>query len=199
MDAAKAHPCPHCGSADTTTFEDGSGHCQACDGSFRGDTPVGAMIPGEEVEAGPKKIVARQKLRVGMLGVVGGVLGYLAVPSVFVVGALLSATGVEQHTADVFNQPQGALVCGGLVFLVIFGWYATWAGFHVWRGFPQRGKHLVAAGGLLAVSAALAGQGLPGIVGIVGGILALVGGLLAWRLVREDEGSESAAPPSAPA
>lgn len=184
---------------DTKSFEDGSGHCLACDRSFRGDTPIGAMVQGEEVEAGPRKVVEREKLRVGMLGVIGGVLGYLAVPSVFLVGAVLGTTGVEQYTADVFNRPEGALVCGGLVFLVMFGWYATWAGFHVWRGFPERGKHLVAAGALLAVSGVLAGQGVPGVVGIAGGVLALVGGLLAWRLVREDEEQEPAAPPSAPA
>lgn len=191
--------CPHCGSTNTEAFEDGSGHCLDCDRSFLGSGPMGMGLSGEEVEALPTKDLARPKLRIGMLGVVGGLLGYLAVPAVFLLGAALRGTGIEAYTADVFNRPEGALVCGGLVLLVIFGWYATWGGFHVWRGFPERWKHLVAAGILLAVSGGLAGQGIPGAIGILGGGLTMLGGFLAWRSMREPEGEEESPPPAADA
>jgi len=67
-----------------------------------------------------------------------------------------------------------------------------WAGFHVWRGYPERGIHLLIAGVLVVVASVLAGQGLAGIIGIVGGLLALLVGVLAWRVARARAEEESA-------
>jgi len=176
-------PCPFCGSPDTQAFPDGSGRCRACGRAFRGATPVGAMIQGEQVEA-KRAAVVQERVRFGILGVVGGVVAFAGIPAAFVIGAAFSRASTGDYVARVINTPAGAAVCGGVSFLVIGGLYAIWAGYLVWRGVPERALHLIGAGILTTVASLLAGQGLAGIVGAIGGILALVGGVLAWRVAR---------------
>ena len=186
--------CPFCGSADTHLYADGSGACANCGRAFRGTAPVGRLLAGEQVAR--RTGARREKVRVGVLGVLGGLVGLAGVPAVFLVGAAIHGQSVATWTATVFNQPNGALACGGASLLVVFSVYAMWAGFVVWRGFAEKTVHLILAGALTAFASALAGQGLAGIVGILAGALALVGGLLAWlgaRAKEEDAGPETAA------
>ena len=183
MAGTGATTCPHCGSTNTRAFPDGAGVCGTCGRAFRGSAPVGVRLAGEE--AGPRMTAApRQTVRIGILGLAGGLLGFGGIPGVFAIGAALHGRDVSTYVSEVFNRPEGALTCGGVALLVIFAWYATWAAYHVWRGYPERAPHLVAAGSLLAASGAIAGQGLAGIVGILGGLLALLTGLLIWLRAR---------------
>ena len=168
---------------DTQAFPDGSGRCGNCGRAFRGSAPVGTLLRGEEVDPA-KAAVVREKERFGLFGLLGGVLAFAGVPTVFLLGAFLRRQGASEYVADVFNRPGGVLTCGGIALLVIAGWYAIWAGFHVWRGFSERARHLLFSGVFVAAAGAIAGQGLPGIVGIVGGAIALLGWLLIWRTTR---------------
>jgi len=188
--------CPHCGSADTKRFEDGSGRCNACGRAFRGAAPVGTGMRGEEVETVRRGPAPREKIRIGLIALVGSVLGFVSIPVVFFLGASLRGQDVSTYVSDTFNRPEGALVCGGVSLLVIAAWYASWAGFLVWKGFSERVLHLVIAGVLLTVAAAFAGLGLSGIVGIVGGILVLLAGIVVWWKTRAQESEES--PPTSP-
>jgi len=189
MAAPEPRPCPRCGSTDTKAFPDGSGACTACGAAFRGPGAVGTALAGEEVEV-RRKAVARGKNRLGLVGLIGGLLGFLAIPLVFVVGAFLTGTPASSYVSDVFNRPTGAVACAGVVLLVIFAYYVLWAGYLVWRGYAERGIHLLVAGALVVVASLLAGQGIPGAVGIVGGVLALVAGLIVWRAHRAAEARE---------
>ena len=197
MASPEPRPCPHCGSADTKMFPDGSGSCSACGLAFRGPGTTGTLLAGEQVEV-RKTAVVRATIRLGLLGLVGGLLGFLAIPLVFVIGAALAGVPASQYTSDVINRPTAALTCAGTVLLTISAYYSLWAGYVVWRGYPERGIHLLVAGTLVAVASLLAGQGLPGAVGILGGVLALVAGLIVWRAHRaaerkEDEGASEPA------
>ena len=189
MAAPEPRPCPYCGSADTKAFPDGSGACGACGRAYRGAAAVGTLLAGEEV-AVRKTAVARARNRLGLVGLAGGILAFLAIPLVFVIGAYVAGTPLPDYTSDVFNRPAGAVACGGVVLLTIFGYYALWAGFLVWQGHAERGIHLLVAGALVAVASLLAGQGIPGVVGIVGGVLGLVTGLVVWRAHRAAEEKE---------
>jgi len=191
MAAPEPRPCPHCESADTKAFPDGSGACNACGRAFRGGAAVGTLLAGEEVEVVKAK-VARGKNRLGLVAVLGGLFAFLAIPLVFVIGAYAAGVPVPGYTSDVFNRPAGAVACLGVVLLTIFGYYALWSGYFVWQGHTDRGKHALIGGALVVVAALLAGQGLPGIVGIVGGLLTLVVGLLVWRAHAAEEQAEKA-------
>jgi hypothetical protein len=195
MEAGAPTACPRCGSTDTKRFEDGSGLCTACGRAFRG-TAAGTRLVGEEVETVRRGPPPREKVKVGLLGLFGGIVGFVSIPTVFLLGAALSRMGVTEYVSATFNRPEGALACGGLSLLVIGAWYATWAGLLVWRGYPERRVHLIVSGALLAGAAALAGLGVPGAVGIAGGTLTLVAGLLVWRMVREREKAETPPPPA---
>src|SRR6266508_1412165 len=164
-------PCPFCGSADTQIFEDGSGLCRNCGRAFRGAGPVGTLLAGEQ--AARKTAVAREKVGAGRLAFVGSLLGLAGVPGIFILGAVLHGRSVSDWTADVFNQQTGALACGGASLLGIFSVYALWAGLFVWRGFPEKGTHLLVGGALMAVAAGIGGLGVAGAVGIAGGVLVL--------------------------
>jgi len=191
MSATDARPCPSCGSADTEAFADESGRCRNCGRAFRGSTPIGAMIQGEKVEV-RHGIKARERVKAGMLGFAGGLLGWAGVPAVFALGAILHGRSGEDYIATVSNTPAGALVCGGVIFLAFGGVYAMWAGASVWQGFPERALHLIIAGAIIAAAGAVAGGALAGSVGIAGGVLALVGGILAWREARARKAAETA-------
>lgn len=188
--------CPFCGSADTKAFPDGSGWCVAEGRAFRGGAAVGTKLRGEEVEVRRTKKAVREKFKFGLLGVIGGILGYVGIPVTFVLGAVLRGEDLGSYVSDVFNKPAGAVTCGGVAVLIGVAWYAIWAGFVVWRGHPERWGHLVLAGILVTIASALAGLGVEGAVGIVGGVLALVGGVLAWLRARAAE-AEAKAPPAA--
>lgn len=178
MASSAARACPHCGSENASTFPDGSGLCRNCGRAFRGDAalvPIAAQEPGVRGSSRP-----RERIGVGLLGVLGGVLGFLAIPFVFALGAALEGVPISTHVSEVFNRPVGAAACAGVALLVVFAWYTTWAGFHVWRGFPERKIHLLLGGGLIVLAGALAGQGLPGVVAIVGGGLAALSGALVY-------------------
>ena len=198
MAGSEAGTCPYCGSTETDAFPDGSGACRNCGRAFRGSAPVGGALMGEAVDAGAQVKKVRERDRLGLLGVVGGLLGYLAVPALFLIGAAVNRRGALDYVADVVNTPRGALVCGGLSFLVVAATYALWAGALVWRGFPEKAFHLLVAGVLCTVAAAITGPGPEGAVGILGGILALLGGFLVWRKTKAaEEGptEESSSPP----
>ncbi len=186
MAGAEAKACPFCGSTDTTAFPDGSGRCGNCGRAFRGPSPVGTALHGEEVAA-VRRAATREPNKLGYLGLVGGLLGYVSIPTLFLIGGALRGTGMGEYVAYVVNTPAGGLVCAGTALLLIAAWYAAWAGFHIRRGYPERAIHGIASGALLIVASALAGLGLAGIVGIVGGLLALVGGILVRRDARAEE------------
>jgi hypothetical protein len=153
---------------------------------------------GEAVDVAASAAKVRKNDRLGLLGIVGGVMGYLGVPGLFLIGSAVNGRGSLDYVADVINTSRGALVCAGLSFLVVAATYALWAGSLVWRGFSEKSFHLLLAGVLCTVAGAIAGPGPEGAVGILGGVLALVGGFLVWRKVKaEEEGptEESASPP----
>src|SRR2546428_3925796 len=145
MAAPEPRPCPYCGSADTQAFPDGSGRCRNCGRSFRGSTPVGGMIQGERMVTERRVARARDPVKVGVIGLLGGLLGWVAIPVVFVLGSVLHQQSLDAYVAAVFNVPSGAVVCAGLTLLALGGLYGMWAGFHVWRGYPERGIHLIIA------------------------------------------------------
>src|SRR6266581_9389335 len=117
MAAPELRPCPYCGSADTQAFPDGSGRCRNCGRSFRGAAPVGLMIQGERVAAGKRVAQAREPVKVGVIGLLGGLLGWVAIPVVFVLGSVLHQQSLDEYVAAVFNVPSGAAVCAGLTLL----------------------------------------------------------------------------------
>jgi len=195
MAAPEPRVCPHCGSADTEAFPDASGKCRSCGKAFRGKAPIGGALMGETVAVAAR---IREKDRLGLLGIVGGVMGYLGVPGLFLIGAVVNGRGPLEYVANVVNTPRGAIVCGGLSFLVVAATYALWAGSLVWRGFSEKSFHLLLAGVLCTAAGAIAGPGPEGAVGILGGVLALVGGFLVWWNAKSDEegpGEQSASPP----
>jgi len=197
MAGSEARACPYCGSADTEVFPDGSGACRNCGRAFRGSAPVGGALMGEAVDVSRAAKVL-QKDRLGLLGIVGGAMGYLGVPGLFLIGSAVNGRGALDYVADVVNTPRGALVCAGLSFLVVAATYALWAGSLVWRGHSEKSFHLILAGLLCTVAGVIAGPGPEGALGIVGGVLALLAGLLVWRKVKaKEEGptEESASPP----
>lgn len=193
--------CPHCGSTETIAFPDGSGQCQSCGRAFRGATAPGVDLTAGDVEAGPRSKGAQEKERVGLFGVVGGLLGYLGVPGLFLIGSVLNDQAASDYVATVINTPRAALICGGLSLLIVAATYAIWAGSWVWRGHPEKSVHLILAGLLGTAAGSIAGPGLQGSIGIAGGVLTLVGGLLAYRKTTNDErestGETSSLPPSA--
>src|SRR3972149_3332069 len=142
-------PCPFCGSADTKVFPDDSGRCRNCGRAIRGSTPIGAMIQGEQVEI-KRAALVRERIRFGLLGVVGGITAFVGIPSAFLIGASVSRMSTGDYVARVINTPAGALACGGVSFLILGGLYAMWAGYLVWKGLPERWGHLVAAGAITA-------------------------------------------------
>lgn len=190
--------CPRCGSENTVSFPDGSGACRNCGYAFRGSTTIGAERMGEEVNGARRVAKVRERDRLGLLGIVGSILGYLGVPGLFLLGAALSGRSSSNYVAEVINTPGGAITCGGLSFLVVATTYALWAGSLVWRGFPENSFHLLLAGLLCTGAAAIAGPGAQGIVGIAGGVLVLVAGFLVWlRTKAETDGpAEESAPKS---
>lgn len=198
MAAPEARTCPHCGSTDTTAFPDGSGACRNCGNAFRGDAVVGANLLGEEVDSRRKATKVRTKDRLGLLGIVGGLLGYVGIPGLFLLGGALNGRSASDYVAAVINTPRGALACGGLSFLGVAATYALWAGALVWRGFAEKSFHLLLAGVLSTAGAAIAGPGPQGAIGILGGVLALVAGFLAWRKTKQEaeDPKEDRAPPS---
>ena len=147
MGDAEPAVCPHCGSSDTKRFDDSSGLCNACGRAFRGPGAVGSRMVGEDVEA-RKAAAPRERIKIGLLGLIGGILGFVGIPTVFLLGASLSGRDVSAYVSATFNRPEGVVACGGVTLLVIASWYTTWAAFHVWRGYPERTKHLVIAGAL---------------------------------------------------
>ncbi|HEV8594891.1 MAG TPA: TFIIB-type zinc ribbon-containing protein [Thermoplasmata archaeon] len=172
-----ARTCPFCGSDNTKPYADGSGLCENCGRAFRGESAE-LHVVREGGEAVRRASVLREANRLGLLGLVGGFLGFAAIPVGFLLLAWLRGIPVEVAIAGVLNTPFGAFVCLGIALLVVFGWIAMWSGFLVWRGFPERTNFLIVSGiALIATSAALAG----GITGIIGGMLALVAGLLTRR------------------
>jgi hypothetical protein len=197
MAAPEPLVCPHCGSSDTEVFADGSGACRSCGKAIRGPKPVSAVRVGEEVET-RRAAKVREKERLGLLGIVGGFAGYLGIPGLFLLGAAVNGRGALDYVAVVVNQPRGAIVCGGLVVLAVTATYALWAGSLVWRGFREKAFHLLLAGVLTTVAAVVAGPGLEGAVGIVGGVLALLGGLIVWRREKQKEEGNSEAAASSP-
>ncbi|MBI4416124.1 MAG: hypothetical protein HY557_03980 [Euryarchaeota archaeon] len=201
--AAEPRPCPSCGSTDTVIFPDDSGRCNSCGRAFLGKTPLGAMIVGEAVDAGPRARAVRGKVRWGLFGVVGGLLAYAAIPVLFYLSASLESKSLGDYMATVVNRNTGPLTCGGSALLIITGLYAIWAGMYVWRGFPEKTRHLILAGIFVIASAAAAGTDPPrsilwtGAVGLAGGALALLGGLMARRVLRAEEKGKAEAPPTA--
>lgn len=185
MAAPAPRSCPFCGSEDTHGYEDGSGVCGNCGRAFRGSAAAGTAAVGETLEPVRRGKVAREPIRMGIAGVVGGVLAYVAIPVSFLIVAWLSRVPVDVVIAGILNTPFGAFACLGIVLLVVFGWLAMWAGFLVWQGFHERSTYLLVAGiALIVTSLALAG----GILGIAGGALAVIAGTLTrWKA--------SAAPP----
>ena len=169
--------------------------CANCGMAFRGPGAVTTPGAGEAAEV-VRTAKPREKIRWGLLGLVGGFLGILGIPTLFLIGGALRHEDVINYVGSVFNRPSGAIACGGIVLLVLGGWYAMWAGFHVWRGYAERSIHGMFSGILVILAALAAGQGAPSVVGLIGGILALVGGLLVYRATREKDEGE-AAPPAA--
>jgi hypothetical protein len=147
------------------------------------------MIMGEGVDT-RKKAKARTRTRLGLLGVIGGLLGYVGIPGIVLIGGAISGRGSGDYIATVINEPEGAIACGGITLLVIAATY-------VWHGFAEKSFHLLLAGALTALGGAMAGLGVPGAIGIAGGVLALVAGLLAWRRSKApEEPPETDTPPS---
>jgi len=182
---------------DTEAFADSSGACRACGNAFRGPRAVLAALISDAVDEGRRAAKVQEKDRLGLLGIVGGVLGYLGIPGLFLIGAAVNGRSASEYVGDVTNTPRGAIVCGGLSVLGVAATYALWAGSLVWRGSSEKSFHLLVAGVLCTVVAVIAGPGLQGIVGILGGVLALLGGLLVWRRTRPAAASaEEGAPPS---
>lgn len=190
MAEAGSRYCPFCGSANTKAFADDSGLCGNCGRAFRGATPAGATAVGEALETAKQGKAVREPIRIGLLGLIGGALAWVAIPVGFLVAAALLNRPVDVVIAGVLNTPFGALVCLGIALLVVLGWIAMWSGFLVWRGFHERSNYLLISGiGLIATSAVLTG----GVIGIAGGVLALIAGVVARKRTAEAE-SETPSP-----
>lgn len=187
MAASEARMCPNCGSAETTTFADGSGTCRSCGRAFRGWTESRDGLKGLDIDVGQSGAKPREPERLGLLGVLGGVLGYAGIPSLFLIGSVVSRQDPSAYVANLINTPRAAVTCGGLALLIVAATYGVWAGSWVWRGYTDKSFHLIVAGALGTVAGTVAGPGLHGIVGILGGLLVLVMGLLAFRKTRTEE------------
>lgn len=183
MAEAGPRSCPFCGSDNTKAFEDGSGLCGNCGRAFRG-AAGGPSVVGETVEPVRRGPVAREPIRIGLLGVAGGLLAWIAIPVGFLVIAALQRRPVDVVIAGVLNTAFGALVCLGIALLVVLGWIAMWSGWLVWRGFHERSLYLLVCGiALIATSALLTG----GVLGIAGGALAAASGFVVRRRTSEPE------------